>query len=75
MFAFSAPGESPPPLQRNTRGTASDIHRDVVNTQAVVRDIRDIRNILERQEGAGSQPQSVNITRALSPAEYTLTAA
>ena len=32
-----------------------------------------IRKMLESQEGAGGQPQSVSITCTLSPAEYTLT--
>ena len=72
MFAFSAPGESPPPPLRNTHGTTSDIHRDIVNAQTVA---RDIRNMLKSQEGAGNQPQSVSVARTLSPTEYTLTTA
>ena len=70
MLAFSAPGESPPPPQRYTHGIGSDIHRDVVDTQTAVNDIRDI---LKGQEGAGYQPQSVSVTRTLSPAECILT--
>ena len=69
---FSAPGESPPPLLRNTHGTASDIHRDVVNTRIVV---NNIHNMLKSQEEAGYQPQLVSVIRILSLTEYTLTIA
>ena len=80
MFGFSAPGESSPPLLRNTGGTRSNIRRDVVSevrrdvadTQTVV---YDIRNMLKGQQGVGGRPQSVSITHTLSPAEYTLTVA
>ena len=72
MFVFSAPGESPPPPQRNTHGISSDIHRDVVKTQTAVNEIREM---MKGQEGAGYQPQLVSVTRILSIAEYTLTVA
>ena len=72
MFAFSAPGDSPPPPQRNPHGIGSDIHRDVVKTQTAVNDIRDMLKI---QEGASCQPQIVSVTRTLSLAECTLTIA
>jgi len=32
MFEFSTPKESPPPLPRNTQGTASNIRHDVIRT-------------------------------------------
>jgi hypothetical protein len=70
MFGFSAPGDSPPPPQRNPHGTSSDIHRDVVKTQTAVNDIRDM---LKGQEGAGYQPQLVSVTRTPSLTRYTLT--
>jgi len=70
MFAFSAPGESQPPQLRDTRGTVSGIHQDVVNTQNVV---KNIQNMLKSQEGAGHQPQLVSVTRILSLNEYILT--
>jgi len=72
MFGFSAPGESTPPPLGDTRGTASDIHQDVANTRTVV---NKIHNILRSQEGAGSQPQLVSVTRTLSITEHTLTVA
>ena len=72
MFAFSAPGDSPPPPQRNPHRIGSDIHRDVVKTQTAINDIRDM---MKAQEGAGYQPQLVSVTRILSIAEYTLTVA
>ena len=65
MFGFSAPGESPPPPQRNARGIDSDIHR-IVNS---------IHNMLKSQEWTGYQPQLVSVTCILSLTEYTLTAA
>ena len=68
MFVFSAPGESPPPPQRNTHGIGSDIdriHRDAAKTQMAVDDIREMLK--------GYQLQSVSVTRTLSLAEYTLT--
>ena len=70
MFTFSAPGDSPHPLQRNTHGIGSDIHRDVVKTQIVVNDIRDM---LKNQEGAGDQHLPVSVTYAPSTTEYTFT--
>ena len=56
----------------NTHGTASDIHQDVANTRTVV---NKIHNILKSQEGAGSQPQLVSVTRILFHTERTLTVA
>ena len=75
MFAFSAPGESPPPVSGNTRGTirgdvAFEINRGIVKTQTA---ISDIYGILNSQQGAGGQPQSVSATHILSLAEFTLT--
>ena len=72
MFEFSAPGESTSPPMGNTHGTASDIHKDVANTRTVV---DKIHSILKSQEGAGSQPQLVSVTRILSPTEHALTVA
>ena len=77
MFVFSAPGESPPPLLRNTGGTisnirrdvASEVLRDVADTQTVV---HDIRKMLKSQQGVGGQPQPVSIAHTVSPAESTL---
>jgi hypothetical protein len=70
MFGFSAPGDSPPPPQRNPHRTPSDIHRDVVKTQTVVNNIHDM---LKGQEGGGYQPQLVSVTRIPPLARYTLT--
>jgi len=70
MFASSAPGDSPPPLPRNTHETASNIRRDVANTQAIV---SNIHNMPRSQEGIGGQPQPVSVARTPSLAEYTLT--
>ena len=61
----------PPPLG-NTHGTSSHIHQDVANTRTVVNKIHDI---LRSQEGTGSQPQSVSVTRILSLTERILTVA
>ena len=72
-FKFSAPGESPPPLQRNTHGTASNIHRDAVSEVKTM--VSDIRHILKSQERADGQHLSVSDIHALSATEYTLTAA
>jgi len=72
MFAFSAPGESAPPLLGNAHGTASNIRQDVVNTRNVV---NNIQNMLKSKEGASHQPQSVSDTRTLSLAGYILTVA
>ena len=60
MIAFSAPGQSPLPPQRNTHGITSDIHRDVVNTRTVV---NNIHNMLKGQEGANKQQLLVSVTR------------
>lgn len=69
ILAFSSvPGEAPPPLPRNSHGTVSDIrhdivkagsiisevHRDVVDTQAMV------HNILKSQEGVGGRDRLVS---------------
>jgi hypothetical protein len=69
--ATSAPGESLPPPPRNTRGTASDVrrdvsevHRDLVNTQVMVSDMH--RNMLKSKEEATGQPQLVSVTHTLS---------
>ena len=78
MFAFSAPGESPPPVPGNTHGTisnirhdaVSEVHRGVVKTQTMV---SDIHGMLNSQQGTGGQPQSVSATHTLSLAEFTLT--
>jgi len=40
----------------------SEVHRDVVNTQTVV---YDIRNMLKNQEGTGGQPHPVSVTRTV----------
>ena len=39
MFGCSAPGESPPPVSRSTRGTVSDVCRDVMKTQTIVSEV------------------------------------
>ena len=44
----------------------SDIHRDVVDTQAMV------RNILKSREGTGGQDRSVSVTCVLSPPQNKL---
>ena len=72
MFGFSAPGQSPPPLQRNTHGTASDIRRVVSEVQTIA---SDVRHMLKSQEEAGSQPQLVSVTRILSLTEHAPTVA
>jgi hypothetical protein len=63
MFAFSAPGESPPPPQRNTHGISSDIRREVSEVRTLVSDIRDV---LKGQEGADGQHLSASVTHAPS---------
>ena len=70
MIAFSAPGQPPPPLQRNTHGIGSDIRREVVEVRTMV---SDIRHVLKSQEGADSRHLSVSVTRAPSATEYTFT--
>ena len=68
---FSAPGQTPPPQLRNTHGTSSDLHQDIVNTQNMV---RNIQNMLKSQELVTShQIQSVSVTRIMSLTEYILT--
>jgi len=80
MFAFSAPGQSPPPLQRNTpqpparrntRGIVSDIRREVVSEVQTV--VSDIRHMLKNQEGTDVQHLSVSVIHAPSATEYTFT--
>ena len=84
MTGSSAPGELPPPLQRNTRGAASDIRRDIISeVQTVVSGIRhdvvsevrtavsDIHHTLKGQEGADGRHQSVSIAHTPSVTEYT----
>jgi len=67
MFVFSAPGQSPPPVSGNTHGT---IRSDV---SEINRGILKICGILNSQQGAGGQSQSVGVIRTLSLVEYTLT--
>ena len=71
MFAFSAPGDSPPPLPRNTHGIVSDIRRDVVSEVKTM--VSDIRHVLKNQEGAGGQHLSVSVTHRPSATEYRFT--
>jgi len=63
MFASSAPGESPPPLPRDTHGTDSKVHRDVVNIATMVSDIH--RNMLESNGDDDGQNRMVSNARAL----------
>ena len=56
----------------DTRGIASDIHHDVLNTRTV---INNIHNMLKCQEAAGYKLQLVSVTRILSFAEYIFTVA
>jgi len=80
-IASSAPGESLPPVPGNTRGTTSDVrrdivsevHRDLVNTKTMVSDLH--HNMFKSQEGTSDQPQLVGIVRALPLTERTLTIA
>ena len=61
IFAFSAPGELPPPVPGNMYGAApnirrdavSEVHRGIVKTQTMV---SDIHGMLRSQQGAGGQP-------------------
>ena len=82
IFAFSAPGESPLLLPRNNGSVPdirrdimkagaiiSEVHRDVMNTQSMVRDM------LTTQEGAGGQDRLVSVTCTLFATEQTLTTA
>ena len=80
MFTFSAPGQSPPPLRRNTlqpparrntRGIVSDIRREVVTEVQTV--VSDIRHMLKSQEGADDRHLSVSATRVPSATEYAFT--
>ena len=65
MSVFSAPGDSPPPPQRNMHGIGSDIRRDVVSEVQTM--VSDIRHMLKGQEGADGQHLSVSVTRVPSP--------
>ena len=73
IFASSAPRESPPPPQRYTHGTVSDIRRDVVKTGVIISEVqRDVantqamvRDVLKNQQEAGGQDLSVSDTYAL----------
>jgi len=47
-----------------TRAIISEVHREVADTRAIVSDLR--REVLKSQEGAGSQHQSVSVTRTSS---------
>ena len=80
MFTFSAPGQSPPPLRRNTlqpparrntRGIVFDIRREVMTEVQTV--VSDIRHMLKNQEGTDVQHLSVSVTRVPSATEYTFT--
>ena len=87
MFGCSAPGESPPPVSRSTRGTVcdvrhdlmkthtvvSEVHHDVANTHDMVSDIH--RTIVKGQEGSDGGNASVSDTHALSTIGCSLTAA
>jgi len=71
MFASSAPGEPPPPLQRNTHGIGSDVRREVVSEVRTM--VSDVRHVLQSQERPDVQHLSVSVTRASSATEYTFT--
>jgi len=62
-IAFSAPGEPPPPLPRDTHGTDPKVQRDVVKIVTMVSDIH--RNMLESHEDNDGQNLVVSNTRAL----------
>ena len=72
-FASSAPGESQPLLQRNTRGIVDDIRHDIVKVGATISEVhRDIvnvhtmvDNVLKSHERADSQDPSVSVTYTL----------
>ena len=70
MSIFSAPGDSPPPPQRNVRGIGSDIRRDVVSEVQTM--VSDIRHMLKVQEGADGQRLSVSVTHVPSPSNTHL---
>ena len=65
MFAFSAPGESPPPQQRNTRRTVSDTRRSSQTISEMYR--------MKRREGSDGQHPSVSVTRTPFATEHTFT--
>ena len=71
MLVFSAPGDSPPPPQRNIHGIASDIRRDVVSEVQTM--VSDIRHMLKSQEGGDVQRWSASVTYTPSVTECTLT--
>ena len=70
-FTSSAPGESPSTLRHQHRSDTiiSEVHRNVINTQTMVRDV------LRSQQEAGGQDWLVSDTCALFDIEQTLTAA
>ena len=77
MLSFSAPGDSPPPLLRNTHGAipnirrdVSEVRRDVADTQTMV---SSIHAMLRSQQGIGDRCQLVSVARNLPLAGYTLT--
>jgi len=78
MLAFSAPGDSPPPLLRNTHGAIPNIHRDVSEVRRDVADtqtmVSNIHTMLRSQEGIGGRPRLVSVARNLLLTGYTLTA-
>ena len=49
-----------------TGASISEVHRDVVDTQVMV------RNILKSREGIGGQDRSVSVTCVLSPLQNKL---
>jgi len=79
-IAFSAPGESLPPLLNphrtssdvrhdvKTRAIVSEVHRGVADTHAIVSDIR--REMLKSQGEVGSQHRSVSVTRIPPPSVH-----
>ena len=85
MFVSSAPGESPPPVLRSTRETASDVrhektytivsevHHDVANTRAMVSEIH--RTIVKGQEGTDCGNVSVSDIHILPITGCSLTVA
>ena len=73
IFISSAPGESPPPLRRNTHVTTSDVRRDVMKAGVIISEVqRDVantqamvRDMMKGQQEAGGQDRSVGETCAL----------
>jgi len=71
MFVFSAPGESPPPVQRDA-GTTSRRMSEAIPYEIQTM-VSDIRQVLKSQAGANGQHLSVSITRAPSVTKYLFT--